>query len=239
MDLFKKTSNNTSSEITTPTFDNPSVFGDELAKKTGWDPVNKGLGSETKTRSFVVLDQFRAEFRTSWIVFLMCGIYCIMSFFAIFASGFPRLAENILNVEPGTLGPMLENYSIYVVVFGILSTIYCIYYILWVSQKPFVFDKKSGFFWKGRPKSENPFNEKGLVFYGKLNHVYALQIISEHVVQKGNNGIERYNSYELNIVLENGERINLIDYSKLHSVREDAEKLAVFLNTPLWDATKY
>ena len=45
-----------------------------------------------------------------------------------------------------------------------------------------------------------------------------------------------YYSYELNLVLVNGQRINAVDHSKLEKLREDAATLSRFLGKPVWDA---
>ena len=46
----------------------------------------------------------------------------------------------------------------------------------------------------------------------------------------------RYYSYELNLVLEDGSRLNVIDHGNVEAIRADAQKLAAFLGKPLWDA---
>ncbi len=62
--------------------------------------------------------------------------------------------------------------------------------------------------------------------------MHALQLISEYV-----SGKSSYYSYELNLVLDDGSRINVVDHGNLAAIREDAGKLALFLAKPLWDAT--
>ena len=44
-------------------------------------------------------------------------------------------------------------------------------------------------------------------------------------------------NYELNLVLEDGKRINVVDHENQDSLREDAGTLAAFLDKPIWDAT--
>jgi hypothetical protein len=48
-----------------------------------------------------------------------------------------------------------------------------------------------------------------------------------------------YVSYELNIVLKTGERINLIDHGDIVSIRKNAKEIVQFTNRvmPIWDAT--
>ena len=68
---------------------------------------------------------------------------------------------------------------------------------------------------------------------GKLEEIYAIQLLKEYC--RGDKS--SYYSYELNLVLEDASRINVVDHGKLNLIRSDAEKLAAFLDIPLWDAT--
>ncbi len=47
-----------------------------------------------------------------------------------------------------------------------------------------------------------------------------------------------YYSYEINLVLKDGSRINAVDHGKKSKVQEDAKTLAEFLDKPLWDASE-
>jgi hypothetical protein len=47
-----------------------------------------------------------------------------------------------------------------------------------------------------------------------------------------------YHSYELNLVLNDGSRINVVDHGNLERLRSDASTLSRFLDKPVWDATR-
>ena len=87
-----------------------------------------------------------------------------------------------------------------------------------------------GFFCRGRA------GQSGLagVQQVRLNGVHALQLISEYV--RGNKS--SFYSYELNLVLDDGSRVNVVDHGALARLRDDARTLARFLGRPLWDATR-
>ena len=98
--------------------------------------------------------------------------------------------------------------------------------------KPRVFDKLTGRYWKGKqdPQLKNPrFEADDSV---ALSDIYALQLLSEYVT--GNKS--HYTSYELNLVLENGRRVNVTDHGSIAALRDDARELARFLDVPVWDA---
>ena len=67
--------------------------------------------------------------------------------------------------------------------------------------------------------------------FAELEKIHALQLIF-------NASSQRFYgfSYELNLVLEAGKRINVIDHGNLDRLREDADTLAAFLDKPIWDA---
>ena len=89
-----------------------------------------------------------------------------------------------------------------------------------------------GFFWKGWKAPDEVFDKKTLKHYAKLEKIHALQLISGHVT----GGRSSFHSYELNLVLDNGKRINVVDHSHQDKLREDAGTLSVFLEKPVWDA---
>jgi hypothetical protein len=104
--------------------------------------------------------------------------------------------------------------------------------IYWFSSTPRVFDKDSGFYWKGRTDPNLMINPE-YQNCTKLSDIHAVQIISEWV--SGNKS--SYTSYEFNLILKDGKRINAVDHGNYNAVRRDAETIASFLNIPVWDAT--
>ena len=65
-----------------------------------------------------------------------------------------------------------------------------------------------------------------------LHTISALQIIKERIQTKNSS----YKSYELNIVMEDGKRFNVIDHGNYEAVKADAKTIADFLGVPYWDA---
>ncbi|RAJ16236.1 hypothetical protein [Olleya aquimaris] len=63
--------------------------------------------------------------------------------------------------------------------------------------------------------------------------IVALQILGE-LVPNGESNENEYKSYEVNLVLQDGSRINLIDYTNLDSITKDTNTLSTFLNVPIW-----
>ena len=61
--------------------------------------------------------------------------------------------------------------------------------------------------------------------------VYALQIIRKKCYYRNN----RYYSYEINMVLNTGNRYNIMDHGNLNKIKENAQTIADILGVKLWD----
>jgi hypothetical protein len=96
------------------------------------------------------------------------------------------------------------------------------------TNKNIVFDKTHGYYWKrkGNPNF-NSMDDKNLV---KLREIVGIQLIQEFVSGDKN----RYYSYEINLVLKDNSRLNVIDHGAKNSIIRDSQQLADFLQKPLW-----
>ena len=98
-------------------------------------------------------------------------------------------------------------------------------YLLISYFSPIVFNKHSNRFYRGFNK-QHP--KKSTV----LSNIVALQIIGETI--SGEDG--SYKSFELNLVLKDATRINVVDHGKLKTIIIDAEVLSKQFNLPIWHA---
>ena len=105
--------------------------------------------------------------------------------------------------------------------------------MMYYGSSPKVFDKRRGAFWKGRAGHQGVLARSGDTHSGDLEDVHALQLISEYCRSDKSS----YYSYELNVVLEDGARVNIVDHGDHSRLREDAAALSAFLGKPVWDAT--
>ena len=97
---------------------------------------------------------------------------------------------------------------------------------------PCVFDKQLGIFYKSYTFKLHEANRKQRDNYIPLKSIVAIQIIGEHV--RSDDG--SYKSFELNLVLEDNTRKNVIDHGNLKSIIDDAHMLSEFLDVPIWHA---
>lgn len=197
----------------------PARFGDPIAVRTGWRPVRRG-GGNLRTHKLVKVSPYRIEFKTT------IGAIIFALIFALPGTALLVLLIPVVDWSSITLGiivPLLLG-----LVFASMG-----WSIFYRQMLPIVFDKQAGFFWKGRQPEAEMLTQEATAKYARLESIYALQIVAEYISSKNHH----YYSYELNLVLENGDRINLIDHGRRKKLTEDAKVLADFLGVPLWDAT--
>ena len=101
-------------------------------------------------------------------------------------------------------------------------------FILLTFLRPRVFNKNSNYYYKGFRKNVTRETKN----YFPLNRIIALQLIGETI--SGNNG--SYKSFELNLVLDDVPRHNVVDHGNLKKLIDDASILSAFLDVPIWHA---
>jgi len=203
-----------------PHFD-PSVYGDPLAAQVDWAPLARG-GSNFRTHKAVQVEPDRIEFRATVGLLVFAGV------FALIGGAVPLFVlVPLLTADPD---PSPAKYLILLFPGLFLAAAWFIARYL---GRPATFDRREGWFWKGRTSpSEDP-----SVGTGKnaclLSDIRALQIIPERVSSKNGS----YTSWELNLVLADASRHNVTDHGSESALFEDARTLATFLSVPLWNQT--
>lgn len=187
----------------------PNRFGDPVALKTDWEPGRDGASFCTH--------RLKRE-NPNKMVFKIAMQLIIL--FAI-----PLLAGIMLLFY--TFSGHMSAFPLLLGLGFLLLGVYLFYF----QAAPMIFDKSRGLFLKGRVKDgqlPDPDNPKKIV---DLANVHALQLLSKYVVAK-----KPYYTHELNLVLKNGKRLTVLSHADKVRIREDAQALSGFLNTPIWDA---
>ncbi|MCG2586982.1 hypothetical protein [Rhodohalobacter sulfatireducens] len=202
-----------------------SQFDDKVAEKTDWRPLKRG-GKNFGSHSLKEINPNRVEFKSSPGSFLFSSIFMVAGAFLAY-SGISGLSVPLTQLfESNEWLPVLAG-----VVFFLIGSIF-----FKKSVRPIVFDKTDGMYWKGKkaPQVDSSVSntKKDAV---RLSQVHALQIISESVSSSNSRS---YRSYELNLILKDASRLNVIDHGKAVKVREDADKLSAFLGVPVWDLSR-
>lgn len=200
-----------------------SSLGDPLAERTDWGPA-RGGGASFRTHRLTRAGPARMAFRPTrgalafYALFLIIGVGLLAGF--TLTMGFPSTGSATIRM---TL-PILIGLVFTVAGAG----------MLYAGASPIIFDVHRGEFWKGRMAPWEARSSGEMDSHTPLDRVHALQIISERV--RSDDG--SYYSYELNLVLDDGSRINVVDHGNLDELRADAATLADFIDRPVWDATE-
>jgi len=202
----------------------PKTLGDPVALTTEWVPLKKG-GANFCTHKLSVKNA-RIEFRPSLGAYVFCFFFCVMGL--MFVANFVHLA-----VVSHKIGMLIS--AVFPVAIGSVFVVVGVVLLRSISV-PITFDTALGYFWKGRVTPEELFLNSADTTREDLtaiNRIYALQIIAEYC--RGSKS--SYYSYEINLVLKDGKRVNVIDHGNLNRIRADAQTLSNMLGKPVWDAT--
>ena len=192
---------------------NHQRFGDPLAAKICWSPLNKG-GSGGRTRKLVFRGTHKIEFSPTALGLFFPVLFFVAGIFLIHAA--------IRSSSPFTIGGLI---------FGIVTLGVGGVFLYFVMTKS-VFDKASGVFYKTHRKINSKGNLEFTPQREPLDQIHALQLVGESVRLENRSA---FMSYELNLVLGSGKRINIADHGNLDAIRQDARILSEFLEKPLWD----
>jgi hypothetical protein len=186
----------------------PSGFNDPVALKTEWTPAKPG-GASFRTRHLAVVDFHRAVFRASLRAILFYGIFLLIGIAVIVV--FLGARFFVSDATP-------NSNSLFLLLFGLVfATVGG--WMLRNGTLSIVFDRDSGRFRKGRKIDT------------ALGEIHAIQLISENCSDSDSS----FYSYELNLVLQDGKRIHVVDHGDKKKLREDAQQLSEFLGKPVWD----
>ncbi len=196
----------------------PSVFNHPLALKTDWSPLASG-GANFKTKTLKKISSSEIRFVISnWAK-------AFLAFFAIFPLFF------MVSVIFSLITDEFE-YEMLLFLFIPLIFLGVALFLLKNMVKEIVFDKQSGYFYKGKKKVSSSLNPEKEESTFNLFRIHAIQIIPENI--KGKNS--SYTSYEINLVLDDGSRTHVIDHGHKDSIEADAVTLSEFLHIPVWNS---
>lgn len=190
-------------------------FGDPLARQTRWTPARSG-GTKGRSRRLVKSGSDRLTFRPTKRKVLLCALFVLIGAYVI-------LFQPVENSEPAW------SQSAVGLVFLVMGLV-----LGYRASTPVVVDKRLGACWTGwrAPSSaEAAQNQEG---GAKLSDVRAVQVLPERL-----RNTEATSSYEINLVLADSSRVNLVDHSSKSVIREDAQTLGKFLDVPVWDASNF
>jgi hypothetical protein len=195
-------------------------IADPLVQEVQWTPQASG-GANFRTHRLVLVNPNRLQYRPTFGAILFGGLFLLFGGGAV-ALGLHGLLSQAEHIDWGLLFPVGIG-AIFILVGLFLALHFC---------KPITFDLDTGYFWKGRRNPALLLPAEQDTFGTKLKDVHALQLIRERCTSKNSS----YYSYELNLVLHDGSRVNVIDHGKLDAIRDEARRIADLLGVDVWDA---
>ena len=192
----------------------PEDFDDPLALEIDWTPLPRA-GKALRSHRLVQGEGFRVAFRPaakSVVLYLVIGGFGAR---VLWEASQLWTAEAAINME-----------VVLTAAVGVVGLVFMVVRLIFLLT-PMRFDRRAGRFrvgWKAHNPSGNPSQ-------GPLDSIYALQLMRK--VYMGNDQEVR-RSAELNLVMRDRSRLNLLDHGDFDALAEDAEALADFLRVPLW-----
>ena len=198
-----------------------SFFDDPIARQTKWTLVQKG-GSNILSHTLVRIDHGRMEFRLATRSLFSC---IALILFGLGFVGYP-FSDGQFNYK-----------FIHQALIG-LAALCGGAWMLYSGTSPRVFDKRRGAFWKGRKAPAATTHWKESSDCVRLENIYALQLISQVSSKVDSEGHQSsITHYEINLILHDSSRLNVVHHGNKKRIRRDAATLAEFLGKPLWDAS--
>jgi len=189
-----------------------SRSGDAVASRAGWTAITSG---SYPTHRLLRVNVSRMEFRASMaarLLFLLC------------------LATGLVALVASALSTAMVEFRLVGSVAGLVLIVVAVT-LFHYATAPVVLDKLLGQARRGRKSSLPILRGIAVPQSAALADVYAIQLLG-----KSRDGRSRdFNSYEINLVLESGERLNVFEHRSESTIRADARLLSVFLGKPVWD----
>lgn len=200
----------------------PGRFGDPVAARTDWGPATK-RGTNFHTHELVVVNPDRLELKASagalffYGTFLFVGLGMLVT---ALVSVIARGGESFWKQEFGGV--------LFGLIFGCPGAL-----LVRSGTVPVVFDRRKGCFWKGRKSPDEVLDPGRIRHFAAFADIHAIQFLSVYC----GSGSGSDTRYELNLVLEDGRRINVVNHVDETRFQEDAKTVSSFVGRPIWDAT--
>lgn len=188
-----------------------------LKKHVSTSPLVTG-GTNFKTHVLKTNFRSKISYRPSLGGLLFLSLFVVI--------GMALVIYNLIDYNGLFTAPSLAN--ILTLAIGLLFA-FVGGYMSYKLSMPRVFDKQLGYYYKAYSFQ---LDDRDLKKYIALNSIVAIQIIGETVKSKDRS----FGSFELNLVLNDSTRENVIDHGNLKSIINDAYIISEFLNTPIWHA---
>lgn len=186
-----------------------------LSASISWTPLVRG-GHNYKAHELIVESEHQLTIKATPLHFLILTVFIGMSLFFVFITS-PKL----LYLMDGDIFSAL-----FPVVSLVIFSIGCVQMHKAIKHNK-TFDRLSGQY------TDNKVDTTKMADKVLLSDIHGLQIIDELVRSQNSQHQTTFVSYELNLVMSDGKRINVMDHGHKKSIISDAQTLSKFLNIPI------
>lgn len=197
---------------------------DPIARQTEWTCLPGGDESSFCTRTLRETAPQRCEFGPSGAMWAFAGLFLLGGGACVVVA-----AVQLVGSLAGTSGVAASLDELVVLVLSIVFFA-CGVILGKMAAKRAVFDKQRNLFWKQRDwprRSPDGEPEPGAI---SLQRVHALQLL----IARRQEDDSDYFHYQINLVLDDGQRELVVGHGSLRHALPQAQQLASFLNVPVW-----
>ena len=200
----------------------PTQFDDPVAERTEWTPAVRG-GTNLGTHCLKNVTMQKLVFSATLGARAFTGLFMAIGLLVAVGGAAAQISDG--SHDPTELIPVVLFGGIFFAAGLFAQRHMC---------TPRTFDQRLGSFWKGRRMPPEVGSKQVTDQHVPLSEIHAVQLLKEYC-SSDNGG---YYSFELNLILKDASRINVVDHGKIQRLRRDADEVAAFLGgVPVWDAT--
>lgn len=191
-----------------------SGIDDPIAQKTGWGKTDDSIGANFDLSILTEGD--------SDTLFIKPSIYLkLFIIMFVVGGGIVPMTIGILNLTKNPIFPLFLLFGVFFsyISLKLLSKFYIVYSL----------DKFNGVITKTQPWFFLKINKNPPISFG-LSKIHALQIL-----QYGKGSDDEIRA-DLNLVMKDSTRINIMSAIVIDRLRYDANKISNYLHIPIWDA---
>ena len=207
----------------------PRYFDDPVAMRTGWAPMSPGGFRRTLHRLREIGPQvlsFQPTAYRHYQTFVYLG--SLLAFGNVLIASLLRNELNINRHEHWWVIQLLAQ-----ILVGCCVTLFLL-------NRAIVIDGNTAEVRLGLPRlgwlNQLPWLRELVCHSVPFAEIHSIQLLDEEVRRTSES---MFWSYELNLVLSNGKRINLIDHGNQREIRWDAGDLSRMIDVPIWDFIGY
>ncbi|MDP5172045.1 MAG: hypothetical protein NWR72_17500 [Bacteroidia bacterium] len=186
------------------------------ASSVSWTSLKPG-GTNFKTHRLQMASSHRVEFVSTPGARLFSVVFAVVGLGGLVVGSIIGFA-----VGGGLLGLGMMAFGGIFLAVGV--------YMFRSFDRAIVFDLQDGMFWKGKRPNRADSSIETEKEWCRIEDIVGIQLLRERVLTSKSS----YDSYEINLVLQDNSRLNVVDHGSMKQSRTDADALGLFLNVPVW-----